>query len=57
MDFPYFQKFQLQTKKAQSFKIWSEIHFEIENKQHLIPERRRELKELAKTINNNNKQH
>nr|BAA33464.1 unnamed protein product [Scenedesmus quadricauda] len=55
--YPYFKEFPLQTKKAQSFKIWSEIHCEIERKQHLIPSRRVVLKELAKTINNQNKLH
>jgi hypothetical protein len=54
--YPYFTKFPLYTKKAESLCIWSVIHEQISKKVHLTS-KRRELKELAKTINNHNYEH
>ena len=54
--YPYFTKFSLYTKKAESLRIWSVIHEQISKKVHLTS-KRRELKEFAKTINNHNYEH
>jgi hypothetical protein len=54
--YPYYTKFPLYTKKAESLRIWSVIHEQISKKMHLTS-KRIDLKELAKTINNRNCEH
>lgn len=50
--FKYFDTHKLYSKKAQSYKIWREVHQSIINKEHLSPELRSLLKVKATTINN-----
>ncbi len=50
--FEYFDTHPLLTKKAQSYKIWREVHVSIKNGEHLSPETRATLKIKVGTINN-----
>lgn len=49
--FKYFDAHSLLTKKAESYRIWREVHVAILNKEHLFPESRAVLKAKAATIN------
>lgn len=49
--FKYFDTHKLYTKKAQSYKIWREVHQSILNGDHLSPDLRSLLKAKATTIN------
>lgn len=47
----YFDKFTLNTKKRLSYIKWKEVHYKLKNGEHLIPEKRLEIKDLCKKIN------
>jgi hypothetical protein len=47
----YFDKFQLRTKKLESYKLWKEVQQAILTKEHLVPCTRALLKAKAATIN------
>lgn len=49
--FEYFDKFTLNTKKRLSYIKWKEVHYKLKNGEHLIPEKRLEIKDLCKKIN------
>lgn len=49
--FEYFDKFTLITKKRLSYEKWKEVHYKLKNGEHLIPEKRLEIKDLCKKIN------
>ena len=49
--FEYFDKFTLNTKKGLSYIKWKEVHYKLKNGEHLIPEKRLEIKDLCKKIN------
>lgn len=54
--YPYFTRFPLKTKKADSFSLWKEIHSEILLKNHLKTEIRSILIDKAREINKRNKE-
>lgn len=47
----YFQAFPLKTKKAESFKKWSEVYNMLLNKEHLTTAGLVRIRAIAKTIN------
>ena len=47
----YFDKFQLRTKKLESYKLWKEVQQAILAKEHLVPSTRALIKAKAATIN------
>lgn len=47
----YFTKFPLKSKKRLSFEKWCEVRRAVEQKRHLIPEKRQKLATLLKKIN------
>jgi len=49
--FEYFDKFTLNTKKRLSYIKWKEVHYKLKTGEHLIPEKRLEIKDLCKKIN------
>jgi hypothetical protein len=49
--FEYFDKFTLKTKKRLSYTKWQEVHYKLKNGEHLIPEKRLEIKGLCQKIN------
>lgn len=49
--YDYFENFPLKTKKLKSYLLWKEIHKQIENKDHLNPQLRIKLIEMATKIN------
>ena len=49
--FLYFDTHKLYTKKAESYKIWREVHKSLVNGDHLSSELRSELKVKASIIN------
>jgi len=49
--FKYFDAHSLLTKKAESYRIWREVHVAILNGEHLVPEYRALLKAKAASIN------
>jgi hypothetical protein len=49
--YSYFDNFPLKTKKANSYKLWKEIHSSISNKEHLDLELRKNCIDLAKKVN------
>lgn len=52
--FSYFDSHQLLTKKAESYRLWREVHVSIVKGDHLSPESRAALKIKAATINSKN---
>ena len=50
--YDYFDKYPLKTNKLTSFILWKEIHKHIMNKDHLNPELRIKLIEMATKVNN-----
>nr|WVH38092.1 LAGLIDADG endonuclease [Cubamyces lactineus] len=51
--FNYFDRHELQTKKAKSYKLWREVHLSLIKGEHLLPESRAVLKAKAAIINSN----
>jgi hypothetical protein len=51
--YDYFDKYPLKTKKFTSYNLWKEIHKCISNKDHLNPELRIKLIEMAAKVNSN----
>lgn len=49
--FEYFDKFTLNSKKRLSYMKWKEVHYKLKNGEHLISEKRLEIKDLCKKIN------
>jgi hypothetical protein len=49
--FFYFDEYTLKTKKFDSYLKWKELHYRLENKDHLNEKTRSELVEIAKNIN------
>lgn len=49
--YQYFDKYELRSKKINSYQLWKEIHGRITNKQHLDPKLRHLLIEMASEIN------
>lgn len=47
----YFEKYQLKSKKKNSFHIWKEIFFKIKNNEHKSEESRNKIKEMSIIIN------
>ena len=52
--FKYFDTHSLHTKKANSYRLWREVHTSIINGEHLSPVSRANLKAKAATINSLN---
>lgn len=48
---PYFDKYDLYTKKYLSYKLWKDIHISLVNKDHLDISKRQEMIEKVKMIN------
>lgn len=49
--YDYFDNYPLKTKKLKSYLLWKEIHKHITNKNHLNPEFRIKLIEMASKVN------
>jgi hypothetical protein len=49
---PYFDTYTLRSKKRNSYTLWKEVHVRISNREHLNPQLRPLLKEMASKINN-----
>ena len=49
--FPYFDTYNLYTKKHLSYKLWKDIHARLSNKDHLNKDKRQEMIEIVKMIN------
>lgn len=49
--YPYFDKYSLLSKKANSYKLWRELHIKLANKDHLDLNLRPILKQMASEIN------
>ncbi len=49
--FPYFDKYNLLTKKSLSYTLWKQMCFDLANKQHLVSEKRTLMIEKARMIN------
>jgi hypothetical protein len=49
--FEYFDKFTLKSKKRLSYLKWKEVHYKLKKGEHLISEKRLEIKDLCKKIN------
>lgn len=52
--FPYFDKYNLYTKKSISYTLWKEIYEDLINKHHLDENKRLEMIEKVRMINNSN---
>jgi hypothetical protein len=52
--FPYFDKYCLLTKKSLSYLLWKQIHTDLLEKKHLLPETRILMIEKARMINKSN---
>jgi hypothetical protein len=52
--FPYFNKYNLFTKKSLSYTLWKEIHGDFINKHHLNKLKRLEMMEKVRMINKSN---
>jgi hypothetical protein len=48
---PYFDKYNLQSKKSISYAKWKEFLYKLENGEHLHSDNRLKLKDLSKEIN------
>jgi len=52
--FPYFDKYSLLTKKSLSYLLWKQIHKDLLEKKHLLPDTRILMIEKARMINKSN---
>ena len=52
--FPYFDKYSLLTKKSLCYVLWKQIHIDLLEKKHLLPEKRLLMTEKARMINKSN---